>query len=149
HSEALYDHKAFIYFAARKLLAIPVSGWGEVENGRWEYQSALHVFRISPTSITPLGEISHLPLYDEGGIARTCNDWSYWNRANIRRGIFTRATNEDASISEYVYSVSHLGVLVHDVAALDDAALGQVFANLDMKAAVEAAAAYCGNEDTP
>lgn len=148
-SEALYDHKAFIYFAARKLLAIPVSGWGEVENGRREYQSALHVFRISPTSITPLGEISHLPLYDDGGIARTCNDWSYWTQANVRRGIFMSNTNADDSISEYVYSVSNIGVLVHDVAALSDSAIGAVFANTDIKNAVETAPSYCAIEDTP
>lgn len=148
-SEALYDHKAFVYFAARKLLAIPVSGWGQVENRRWEYQSALHVFRISPTSITPLGEISHLPLYDTGGVARTCNDWSYWTQANVRRGIFMSDANPDESIGEYVYSVSNVGVLVHDVAELSTPAIGAVFANTNIKDALKSVPSYCSIEGTP
>ncbi len=107
-SDVLWDHKAFTFFRARNLLAIPVSGWLESEeNGGWygEYKSELALFRITTESIEPLPSVSHMGFFDDFGGNDRCRGYGGYWQANIFRGVF---------VEDYVYSLSQLGVQVHD-----------------------------------
>ncbi len=104
-SEAQWDHKAFTYFGARGLLGIPVSGWDNSEDGYGRYQSELFVFKIGLDSIEQIGAVSHSGLLEDLGVNTGCRQWYGWGDAYVRRAVF---------IEDYVYSISNLGVVVHD-----------------------------------
>jgi uncharacterized secreted protein with C-terminal beta-propeller domain len=107
-SDVLWDHKAFSYFAARNLLAIPVSGWVETQssNGWWgEYKSELALFRVTTSDIEVLPSVSHMGFFDDFGGNDHCRYYSGYWQAQIYRGIF---------VEDYVYSLSQLGLQVHD-----------------------------------
>ena len=54
NSEALFDHRAFSYFAEEGVMAVPVS------DGRGQARAALRVFKVDPEKgFTLLGEIQH------------------------------------------------------------------------------------------
>src|SRR5690625_3631965 len=61
-SEALYDHKAFMYFPARQLLAIPVSRWDADNYHYGSYRSELHVFRIDDDRKSTRLNSSHVAI---------------------------------------------------------------------------------------
>jgi len=104
-SDAQWDHKAFTYFPARGLLGIPVSGWDTDNESYWHYQSELFVFKVSLNDIEQIGAVSHMGLLEDLGVNTECRQWYGWNDAYIRRAVF---------IEDYVYSVSNVGVVVHD-----------------------------------
>ena len=66
-SEALYEHKAFNYFPAKGLLAIPFSDWtiGPTPDDYWSsFRSELRVFRVDAASgFTPVGAVSMTDMY--------------------------------------------------------------------------------------
>lgn len=107
-SDVLWDHKAFTFFPARNLLAIPVGGWVETsgENGWWgEYKSELALFRVTRENIDVLPGISHMDFFDDFGGNDHCASYGGYWQAQIYRGIF---------VEDYVYSLSQLGMKVHD-----------------------------------
>ncbi|HOU54503.1 MAG TPA: beta-propeller domain-containing protein [Myxococcota bacterium] len=108
-SDVLWDHKAFSFFRARNLLAIPVSGWVETQtgHGEWwgEYRSELALFRVTREAIEALPSISHMGFFDDFGGNDHCRSYSGYWQAQIYRGVF---------IEDYVYSLSQLGLQVHD-----------------------------------
>jgi hypothetical protein len=122
-SEASYQHKAFTYYAEKKLLAVPLYNYNDV-NG---FQSGLAVVKVDAASgFTNLGTVDHSALiqaqqcgYDDG-YGNYYEEPCYSYYPEVRRGHFV--SDDDAT---YVYSFSYGGVLVHDVAHLD-AALGTV-----------------------
>jgi hypothetical protein len=120
-SDALWDHKAFNYFAARNLLAIPVSGWESWtdSSGWWygTYRSVLALFRVTPEEVTPLAEISHMDLLEAYGAEDDCYGYSGYWQAQITRSTFA---------DDYVYSISTLGVVVHDTRDLAAGPVAQV-----------------------
>ncbi|MCC6619684.1 MAG: beta-propeller domain-containing protein [Deltaproteobacteria bacterium] len=119
-SEAQYDHHAFVYYPARKLLAIPVSGWADTGGGYWSYKSELFVFKVDATSVTDLGaSITHTPFLEALDVNMGCRSWYGWYEAWIRRGIF---------VEDYVYSLSNLGVMVHDTRDFTQGAVASVLA---------------------
>ncbi len=107
-SDALWDHKAFTFFQARNLLAIPVSGWVETwDESGWtgHFKSELALFRVTKEAIEVLPSISHMGFFEAYGGHDHCHAYpDYW-QAQIYRGVF---------IEDYVYSLSHLGMQVHD-----------------------------------
>lgn len=112
-SDVLWDHKAFVFFRARNLLAIPVSGWEETfaPNGWWgEFKSELALFRVTPATIEPLPSVSHMGFFEEFGGHGSCRFYSGYWQAGIVRGLFA---------DDYVYSLSHLGIQVHDSRAIE------------------------------
>jgi hypothetical protein len=119
-SDVQWDHKAFTYFGARNLLALPISGWVETndaEGWRGEYKSELALFRVTTDEIEVLPAISHMSFYDDLGGTATCRYYyGYW-QASIFRGVF---------IEDYVYSLSGLGVQVHDTRDLEAGAVAAV-----------------------
>jgi len=107
-SDVLWDHKAFTFFKARDLLAIPVSGWIESQQGdEWwgEYRSELALFRVTRDAVEALPSISHMDFFEDFGGNDHCRYYDGYWRAQIYRGVF---------VEDYVYSLSQLGMQVHD-----------------------------------
>jgi hypothetical protein len=106
-SEALYDHKAFQYWAPKQLLAIPQSTSAyETFNGSYYYRylSQLVLVNVDPASgaLSIKGRIDHSSYYEAEN-----NTW--WQYIDIRRSIF---------MGEFVYAVSDKAITAHRVSDL-------------------------------
>lgn len=120
YSEANQNHKAFTFFqpegfaADAGLLAIPYVNYG------YPFRSSLEVFQVSANAgFVQLGSIDHTEL-----LTQTCSSGVpgsdvyvqdiYYQCQNpeVRRGLFIFG---DDTTSDYVYSVSNGGMLVHDM----------------------------------
>jgi len=105
YSEALWDHKAFNYFAKTGTLAIPFSDWVPSANDYWgSFVSQLQLFHVDAGAVTPLGAVDHKDLY----VRNQLHEWYWWYEPYIRRSV---------QVEGYVYSFSHAGVKVNAVAA--------------------------------
>ena len=109
-SEALWDHKAFQYWAPKQLLAIPRSNF-EYVNNEYHYLSKLSVIDVDPVSgaLGMRGEIDHTPYYEA--------EQRYWAVTDIRRSIF---------MGDYLYAISDKAITVHrtaDLGKVNDARL--------------------------
>ena len=115
-SDVLWDHKAFNFFRARNLLAIPVSGW--VDSGDyWGYKSVLALFKVTKDEIETLPTISHMSFFEDfGGNDRCHGYYGYW-RAQIYRSVF---------VEDYVYSLSTLGMQVHDTRDFEQGSVAEL-----------------------
>jgi hypothetical protein len=107
-SEAAHEHKAFNYFAAKKLLAIPFADWSP--SGTSDYWSSftsdLKVFSIDAmTGFTPRGAISMKDLYQ----TYTYSGWTYYWEPYVRRSVMA---------DDFVYAISDSGIRVANVNAL-------------------------------
>ena len=104
-SEALYDHKAFNFFPARGLLAVPFTDWSSGFSGGsyWNsFVSDLRVFRVdAATGFSPLGALTMSDLYRDSN-----SSWAYWYLPNVRRSVMA---------DDYVYAISDAGVRVSRV----------------------------------
>ncbi|WP_394824792.1 beta-propeller domain-containing protein [Pendulispora albinea] len=99
-TDAEYDHKAFTYFAEKKLLAFPYYAYGQASG----VKSTLELFKIDVgAGISKVGSIDQSALV-AGNPQGYC---SGYYRPSVRRGIFM--ANQE---TEYVYSVSYGGVVV-------------------------------------
>lgn len=102
-SEAMYEHKAFQYWAPKKLLAVPLSSYRNLESpnewgGYWEYTSRLELVTVDlEGGLSPYGSIDHSDLYN-------VDSDQYWYYRDIRRSIF---------MGDYIYAISDRGVSVH------------------------------------
>jgi uncharacterized secreted protein with C-terminal beta-propeller domain len=92
-SEAESEHKAFNYFPARRTLAIPYVSW-DYRDG--SFGSELRLFRVDPTSISPLGVLSMADLY-----SRYAYEWSFCWQPAVRRSVMA---------DDYVYAISDAGI---------------------------------------
>jgi hypothetical protein len=106
-SEALYDHKAFQYWAPKQLLAIPQSTYAYQSSGGsyyYRYLSQLVLVNVDPASgaLSVKGRIDHSPYYDAEN-----NTW--WQYIDIRRSIF---------MGEFVYAISDKAITAHRVTDL-------------------------------
>ena len=109
-SEALYEHKAFQYWAPKQLLAVPLSTYRWHENGGpegygwYEWLSRLELIRVDPaTGLSRHGTIDHSHLYNQ-------EPGRWWYYGDVRRSIF---------MGEFVYAISDAGISVHAVDTLD------------------------------
>ncbi len=113
-SEANHNHKAFNFYADRGLLAFPFVSY---ETG---FSSTLELWDVSvDAGLSRRGSVDHSALVLDG-----CGGWEppvgplvgdvfYENcqyLPQVSRGVF---------IDEYIYSISHGGVLVHNVGDLE------------------------------
>ncbi|MDX2086912.1 MAG: beta-propeller domain-containing protein [Kofleriaceae bacterium] len=105
-SEALWEHKAFQYFAPKKLLAVPQSNYA-YDGYNYRYLSKLEVIEVDDTTgaLSRRGSIDHSNYY---------NGNQYWSYLQIRRSFF---------MGDYLYAISDKAITVHRT---DD--LGQVMA---------------------
>lgn len=106
-SEALYDHKAFQYWAPKSLLAIPQATYAyENTNGNYYYRylSQLVLVNVDSTngSLSLKGKIDHSPYYEA-----EADTW--WRYVDIRRSIF---------MGDYVYAISDKAITAHRVTDL-------------------------------
>jgi len=107
YSEALYEHKAFTYFPAKGLLALPFMDWDASSYDYWSgFRSELRVFRVdTATGFSPVGVVSMRDMY------QTLNfrNWSWYWQPAVRRSIMA---------DDYVYAISDAGMRVSHVASL-------------------------------
>ncbi len=108
-SEALYDHKAFNYFPAKKLLAIPFSDWSYNSNGSFwwgSFTSDLRVFSVDATAgFTARGAVSLSDMYQ----VEAYSNWVYYWTPAVRRSVMA---------DEFVYAISDAGLRVANIASL-------------------------------
>jgi hypothetical protein len=100
-SEAETDHKAFNYFPARGLLAIPFSDYSPSSRG--PLRSSLEVFNVSLSQgIAQIGSVDHSDLIRPEHYAGYPWPWT----PSVRRSVM---------MEDYVYSISSGGLKVHSV----------------------------------
>jgi len=108
-SEAQYEHKAFNYFPAKKLLAIPFYDWNTAYAGPyyWDYfTSDLRVYGVdTATGFTPKGAVSMRDLYQ----VHNYYNWSYYWTPSVRRSVMA---------DDFVYAISDSGIRVSNIANL-------------------------------
>lgn len=101
YSEAQHEHKAFNYFPAKKLLAIPFIDWNYSATGSsyWTYfVSDLRVFSVDPiTGFTPRGAISMRDMYQ----VESYYNWTYYWTPQVRRSVMA---------DDFVYAISDSGI---------------------------------------
>ena len=106
YSEAQNEHKAFNYFPAKKLLAIPFIDWNYNASGDayWTYFiSDLRVFSVDPlTGFTPRGDISMRDMYQ----VESYSNWTYYWTPQVRRSVMA---------DDFVYAISDSGIRVANV----------------------------------
>ena len=97
HSEAEYDHRAFLYWPARRLAVVPVESWDvDKVSGAEHFTTGVHAFTIDRGAIRESGRVTH---------ARGPHDW----HAQIRRSLVA---------GDALVTVSERGLLVSDLATL-------------------------------
>lgn len=108
-SEAQWNHKAFNYFPARGLLAVPFSDWYTDEFGQYQYVSDLRVFGVDPVSgFTPKGTLQMKDVLERQDCSQgACWGW-YWE-PQVRRSVMA---------DDCVYAISSGGVRVAHVDSL-------------------------------
>ncbi|MGV3620259.1 MAG: beta-propeller domain-containing protein, partial [Archangium sp.] len=109
-SEAEHEHKAFNYFAAKKLLAIPFPDWNNNWSGSGDYWSSftseLKVYSVDPlTGFQAKGAISLRDMYQ----VENYYGWTYYWTPNVRRSVMA---------DEFVYAISDSGIRVANIANL-------------------------------
>ncbi len=117
-SIAASEHKAFNYYADRDLLAFPFVSYGS------NFGSSLEVFRVTiENGFEWLGSIDHTGLVTSSCPTIYAGMYidSYWIRyecrrpaPEVRRGIFISG-EVDGQQSDFIYSISYGGVLVHNL----------------------------------
>ncbi len=109
YSEAEYDHKAFNYFAAMKLLAVPFSSYNSgVTNGDYwsTFTSDLRVFTVDAnTGFVPMGALSMHDLYQSANYW----GWTYYWQPEVSRSVMA---------DNFVYAISDAGLRVAMVSSL-------------------------------
>ncbi|MBJ6764593.1 beta-propeller domain-containing protein [Myxococcaceae bacterium JPH2] len=105
-SEAVYEHKAFNYFPAKKLLAIPFSDYSNA----WDYwsgfRSELRVFSVdAATGFTAKGALSMSDVY----VMQQSHDWTWYWTPTVRRSVMA---------DDYVYAITDAGMRVAKVDSL-------------------------------
>ncbi len=108
-SDAQYDHKAFNYFGAKQLLAIPFADydWGQTGDAYWSaFISDLRVFKVDPQlGFTPMGAVSMNDMYQ----VQQYYNWTYYWLPNVQRSVMA---------DDFVYAISNAGIRVANIADL-------------------------------
>jgi uncharacterized secreted protein with C-terminal beta-propeller domain len=122
-SNALYDHKAFLFSKERNLLVIPIQ-LAEIDEGKYPagvepntygdfvFQGA-YVFSITPEDGFGLkGRITHATSED----AARSGEY-YWSNAQVKRSLY---------MDNYLYTISDRFVKANDLGTLDEIARLQI-----------------------
>jgi len=110
YSEAQYDHRAFNYFAAKKLLAIPFYDYSYSYSTNEEYwsgfKSSLKVYGVdAQTGFTEKGAVTFSDMYQ----SENYYGWTYYWEPWVRRSVMA---------DDYVYAISDVGVRVANISDL-------------------------------
>ncbi|MFP2909125.1 beta-propeller domain-containing protein [Pyxidicoccus sp. 3LFB2] len=107
YSEALHQHKAFNFFPAKGLLAIPYTDWDYNAYDYWSgFRSELRVYRVdTATGFSPVGAMSMKDVY------QTFNqrNWTWYWTPTVRRSVMA---------DDYVYAITDGGLRVANTGAL-------------------------------
>jgi hypothetical protein len=113
YSEATYEHKAFQYWEADGLLAIPMSTHRYDLSG-YEYLSKLMLIKAEPgVDLEIYDEVDHSSFYDS-------NYW--WDNPDVRRSIFMEG-------GDYIYAISEKGITAHNVATMEQTGFAELPSN--------------------
>ncbi|HVE85151.1 MAG TPA: beta-propeller domain-containing protein [Myxococcales bacterium] len=108
-TEALWDHHAFNYFGAKKLLAIPFWDYNPTSTTGtyWDYYTSdLRVFSVDPVSgFAAKGALGMRDVY----MSSTYNDWTWFWRPWVSRSVMA---------DDYVFAISDAGIRVAGAASL-------------------------------
>jgi uncharacterized secreted protein with C-terminal beta-propeller domain len=112
YTEAAYNHHAFTWFEQEKMLAIPVTQWGNPLTGTTfgynDIFNGLELFRVTAQEgIQPYASIDHDIFYKDP-------ESPYFHYPeSVRRSFFVT----DDAMNNYIYSISGRGFLVNDLAS--------------------------------
>ncbi|MGB3052662.1 MAG: beta-propeller domain-containing protein [Polyangiales bacterium] len=114
YSEANHNHKAFNFYADKGLLAFPFVSY------QGNFSSTLELWDVTvKDGFKYLGAVDHsdLVLNDCGGVPYPVEEFYYQcgYQPQITRGVFISGDGED-----FIYSISHGGVRVHNVSDLTE-----------------------------
>ena len=103
-SEAGWNHKAFNWFPARNMLAIPFSDYRPSAQDYWgSFVSDLRLFEVDlAVGITPRGRVSMRDLF----VVHGARDWSWRYSPWVRRSVMA---------DDYAYAISDAGIRVVDM----------------------------------
>lgn len=113
-SEAQSEHKAFNYFPAKKLLAIPFADWSSSYTNPGDYWSSftsdLRVFTVDTAAgFTPRGAVSMKDLYQVQQYTGWNYSWTYYWEPAVRRSVMA---------DDFVYAISDSGIRVSNIVDL-------------------------------
>ncbi len=113
YSEANWNHKAFNYFASKKLLAIPFTDWSYACNASvCDYRSIsnLQVLGVDVNAgFTFKGQLSLGDMYSQ-----QYRSWTYSWQPYVRRSVMA----SDESGATFVYAIADAGIRVANVESL-------------------------------
>lgn len=105
HSDAIYDHKAFLFDRERELLVMPVS-YNTYEKGRYEYWQGAYVFNVNLEGIELKGKIAHEREEKES------EDYYYYGGQDyVRRSLF---------MDDVLYTISNARIKANVLSDLSD-----------------------------
>lgn len=110
-SEAQWEHKAFQYWAPKKLLGVPLSAhqstWDREVGERYVYSSRLELIEVDDENgeLRNYGSIDHSEFFNR--------DARWWDYRDVRRSIF---------MGDYIYALSDRGITAHQVDTLEKVA---------------------------
>ncbi len=123
NDEALYNHKAFQYYAYKKVLAIPLTGYqtsrSQYDYRNWTSQMMLYNIDIEE-GITAAGNVDHKDLIAEAMSGqKESSSYKYGNNTfKMRRAVFMENT---------LFSISMVGIMANDLSQLSTPISGTVF----------------------
>lgn len=106
-SEASYEHKAFNYFPAKGLLAIPYTDYDPYQYDYWRgFRTEVRVFRVDTAAgFSDVGALSMTDMY----VQYNDRSWTWYWTPQVRRSVMA---------DDYVYAISDAGVRVAKVDSL-------------------------------
>jgi uncharacterized secreted protein with C-terminal beta-propeller domain len=114
YSEADYNHHAFTWFEQEKILAIPVTTWGNpLTDSTFGYNDIFNGLELF--SVTAQAGIESYAAIDHDIFYLDSNSDRFYHPEHVRRSFFVA----DDADNSYIYSISGRGLLVNDLAAPD------------------------------
>ncbi len=108
HSEAEWDHHAFLWWGPEEIAVLPLQRWSwDERSGKGDNFSGAVVLRATPQRVKQLGEIRHPNAIDS-----ECEECDSWTAPIIRSLV----------IGDTLFTFSEMGVLASDLDTLDDLA---------------------------
>ncbi|MCU7867730.1 MAG: beta-propeller domain-containing protein [Candidatus Thiodiazotropha sp. (ex Lucinoma borealis)] len=114
YTEAAYNHHAFTWFEQEKMLAIPVTQWGNSFTGTtFGYNDIFNGLELF--SVTAQEGIQSYAAIDHDIFYLDSNTSNFYYPEGVRRSFFVA----DDAMNSYIYSISGRGLLVNDLASPD------------------------------
>ncbi|MEN8040043.1 MAG: beta-propeller domain-containing protein [Actinomycetota bacterium] len=110
HSEAEWDHHAFLWWAPEEIAVLPIQRWSwDERTGKEDYFSGAAVLTANPQRIKELGKIQHPNQFEGDDDCDGCGGW-------------TAPINRSLVIGDTLFTFSETGVMASDLDTLDKVA---------------------------